>query len=38
MTEASSFGPDVTSSGVTFRLWAPAARRVELIGDHAVEL
>jgi maltooligosyltrehalose trehalohydrolase len=38
MTEASSFGPDIASSGVTFRLWAPAARRVELIGDHSAEL
>src|SRR5581483_3592416 len=27
------FGPDRTSSGVTFRLWAPAARKVELILD-----
>jgi malto-oligosyltrehalose trehalohydrolase len=38
MTEGSSFGPDVTSSGITFRLWAPAAQRVELIGDHRAEM
>lgn len=38
MTETTSFGPDITSSGVTFRLWAPAARRVELIGDHRAEM
>jgi maltooligosyltrehalose trehalohydrolase len=27
------FGPHITSTGVTFRLWAPAARRVDLVLD-----
>ena len=28
------FGPKLTSEGTTFRLWAPAARRVDLLLDH----
>ncbi len=31
----SSFGPRVTSDGVTFRLWAPAAKRVDVLLDGA---
>src|SRR5262245_23797448 len=38
MTEANSFGPHLTTSGVKFRLWAPGARRVDLIGDHEREM
>src|SRR5205807_615508 len=33
MTGAVQFGPHLTSAGVTFRLWAPAARRVDLVLD-----
>ena len=29
------FGPELHSDGVTFRLWAPAAKRVELMLDRA---
>jgi malto-oligosyltrehalose trehalohydrolase len=29
------FGPELRSDGVTFRLWAPAAKRVDLMLDHA---
>jgi malto-oligosyltrehalose trehalohydrolase len=29
------FGPELQSDGVTFRLWAPAAKRVELIAERA---
>jgi malto-oligosyltrehalose trehalohydrolase len=29
------FGPTIENGGVTFRLWAPAARRVELMLDRA---
>jgi malto-oligosyltrehalose trehalohydrolase len=29
------FGPELRSDGVNFRLWAPAAKRVELLLDHA---
>ena len=29
------FGPELSSDGVTFRLWAPAAERVELVLDGA---
>src|SRR5215469_11266541 len=29
------FGPQLRPDGVTFRLWAPAARRIELMLDHA---
>jgi malto-oligosyltrehalose trehalohydrolase len=28
------FGPQLTGAGVTFRLWAPAAKSVELLLDH----
>jgi maltooligosyltrehalose trehalohydrolase len=35
MSAAAQFGPQLTSSGVTFRLWAPAAKRVDLILDRA---
>jgi malto-oligosyltrehalose trehalohydrolase len=34
VNEARAFGPILTSSGVVFRLWAPAARRVDLVGDY----
>jgi malto-oligosyltrehalose trehalohydrolase len=34
MNGAGAFGPLLTAAGVTFRLWAPAAQEVELIGDH----
>ena len=27
------FGPELHADGITFRLWAPAARRVELVRD-----
>jgi malto-oligosyltrehalose trehalohydrolase len=33
MTRRRHFGPELTATGVTFRLWAPAARRVELLLD-----
>ena len=29
------FGPDLSPQGVMFRLWAPAARSVELVVDGA---
>ena len=32
------FGPELTADGVTFRLWAPAARAVELIVDRPVRM
>jgi maltooligosyltrehalose trehalohydrolase len=32
------FGPLVTDEGVTFRLWAPAARRVDLLLDRTVPM
>jgi malto-oligosyltrehalose trehalohydrolase len=32
---ATMFGPELHPDGVTFRLWAPAAHRVELMLDHA---
>jgi maltooligosyltrehalose trehalohydrolase len=39
---AMPFGAEVCDGGVRFRLWAPAARRVELLladrGDHACEM
>src|SRR5207237_7452059 len=35
MTALAQFGPRLTPSGVTFRLWAPAARKVELMLDRA---
>jgi malto-oligosyltrehalose trehalohydrolase len=28
------FGPELNENGVTFRLWAPAAKRVDLVLDH----
>src|SRR5436190_2919060 len=31
-------GPLITGTGVTFRLWAPAARRVDLILDRAIAM
>ena len=33
MTTAMRFGPQITPEGVTFRLWAPAAKRVDLLLD-----
>jgi len=33
MSAPAQFGPQLTSSGVTFRLWAPAAKRVDLMLD-----
>jgi maltooligosyltrehalose trehalohydrolase len=38
MIEASRFGPVVGPDGVTFRLWAPGAQRVELVGDHCRDM
>lgn len=35
MNEPARFGPLLDSEGVTFRLWAPAARQVELMLDRA---
>jgi maltooligosyltrehalose trehalohydrolase len=35
MTAALRFGAEPSPEGVTFRLWAPAAARVELLLDHA---
>ena len=32
------FGPRIAPDGVTFRLWAPGARTVALVGDHAAPL
>jgi malto-oligosyltrehalose trehalohydrolase len=32
------FGPDITDQGVTFRLWAPAARRVDLLLDRSIAM
>jgi maltooligosyltrehalose trehalohydrolase len=32
------FGPLITDKGVTFRLWAPAARRVDLLLDRTVPM
>ena len=39
MTGAVQFGPHLTSAGVTFRLWALAARRVDLVlaRDHPMQ-
>lgn len=34
MSPASTFGPLLTADGVTFRLWAPAAKTVELVIDN----
>src|SRR5215831_1537491 len=38
MNDAGLFGPRLGPDGVTFRLWAPAARRVELLLDRAHEM
>src|SRR5262245_66340906 len=35
MNDVALFGPRLTSDGVTFRLWAPAARQVELLIDRS---
>jgi malto-oligosyltrehalose trehalohydrolase len=35
MTSGMNFGAELAPQGVTFRLWAPAARRVELMLDRA---
>jgi malto-oligosyltrehalose trehalohydrolase len=35
MTQGARFGPHLSSNGVTFRLWAPAAKRVEVMLDRA---
>ena len=35
MKPGASFGAEVTPAGVTFRLWAPAAKRVDLMLDRA---
>jgi malto-oligosyltrehalose trehalohydrolase len=32
------FGPSIENGGVTFRLWAPAARKVELVLDQTVAM
>ena len=32
------FGPELTSSGVFFRLWAPAAKQVELLLDRPLAM
>ncbi|HEY1541651.1 MAG TPA: malto-oligosyltrehalose trehalohydrolase [Xanthobacteraceae bacterium] len=34
----SQFGPVITAAGTTFRLWAPAARTVELVTDRAAPM
>jgi len=33
MTASARFGAELQESGVTFRLWAPAAKRVEVMLD-----
>ncbi len=33
MTASPRFGPLLTGNGVTFRLWAPGAKRMELMLD-----
>jgi maltooligosyltrehalose trehalohydrolase len=39
VTKAARFGPLVSDAGVTFRLWAPAARTVSLLlGDDAIRM
>jgi malto-oligosyltrehalose trehalohydrolase len=38
MTPGARFGAEVTAEGVTFRLWAPAARTVDLMLDRAVPM
>ena len=37
-TSNRKFGPLITETGVTFRLWAPAAQRVHLILDRAIAM
>jgi maltooligosyltrehalose trehalohydrolase len=32
------FGPDATSAGVQFRLWAPAAKQVELVLERSLRM
>ena len=38
MTDAFRFGPLIAPDGVTFRLWAPAARRVELVRNGRADM
>ncbi len=38
MTEQYRFGPLLSEQGVTFRLWAPAAREVALLLDEPIEM
>jgi maltooligosyltrehalose trehalohydrolase len=38
MTEQSRFGPLLSDHGVTFRLWAPGAKSVELVADQTVPM
>ena len=33
MTDMAQFGPRLRADGVTFRLWAPNAKQVELLTD-----
>lgn len=35
---AELFGPELNDDGVTFRLWAPAAKRVDLVLDTAIPM
>ena len=32
------FGPRVSNDGVSFRLWAPAAKQVDLVLDRAIPM
>jgi len=36
MSNAPRFGPLITPEGVTFRVWAPGAKRVELVSDRTL--
>ena len=38
MIQATSFGPLITSENVIFRLWAPSAKRVELLHHQTHEM
>jgi malto-oligosyltrehalose trehalohydrolase len=38
MTPRFGFGPQIHADGVTFRLWAPAAKRVELVLQRAIPM
>ena len=38
MNHASRFGPLIAPEGVTFRLWAPGAKRVELVSDRTLPM